>query len=139
MNLKTCIVANWKMNLNYGQAKSLLQHLIKIKDQFSAETEVVICPSAPYLAVFAELLNDHKWIKLGAQNCFSEDQGAYTGEVSPAQLRSLEVDYCIYTSIVLYSHELLQPFLNGSDRMIMKRQYCYLKYVQLILNENLAS
>ncbi|MCG8573578.1 MAG: triose-phosphate isomerase [Flavobacteriales bacterium] len=92
---KKIAAGNWKMNLDYGQAKSLLQELIQLKDQFNPETEIIICPSAPYLAVFAELLNDHKWLKLGAQNCFHENEGAFTGEISPLQLKSLELEYCI--------------------------------------------
>jgi len=92
---KKIVAGNWKMNLNYSEAKQLLQKLIQQESQFSAETEVIICPPALYLSVFAELLNDHKKIKLGAQNCSHLDSGAYTGEISPAQLKSLNIEHCI--------------------------------------------
>jgi triosephosphate isomerase len=92
---KKIVAGNWKMNLDYGEAKSLLQQLIKSKDDFNPDAEVVICPSAPYLAVFAELTKDHEWLKLGAQNCYFVDSGAFTGEISPTQLKSLEINYCL--------------------------------------------
>lgn len=92
---KNIVAGNWKMNLDYPAAKALLQQLIQSKDKFNKEAEIVICPSSIYLSVFAELLNDHQWIKLGAQNCFYKDSGAYTGEISPTQLKSLQVEYCL--------------------------------------------
>jgi triosephosphate isomerase len=94
--MKRKIVAgNWKMNLNYEEAKSLLKSLIEIKDQFDPETELIICPSSVYLSAFAEVLKGHDWIKLGAQNSYSQDSGAFTGEISPSQLKSLEIKYGI--------------------------------------------
>ncbi|MFT4600463.1 MAG: triosephosphate isomerase, partial [Arenicella sp.] len=84
-----------KMNLDYTQAKNLLQDLIQNKDKFNADSEVVICPSAPYLGVFAELVAAHDWIKLGSQNAYFVDSGAFTGEISPVQLKSLNIKYCL--------------------------------------------
>lgn len=92
---KKIVAGNWKMNLDYGQAKSLLQDLIQNKDKFNADTEIIICPSAPYLGVFAELTADHDWLKLGAQNSYFVDSGAFTGEISPTQLKSLHINYCL--------------------------------------------
>lgn len=92
---KKIVAGNWKMNLDYTEAKSLLQDLIQSKDKFNKETEVIICPSAPYLAVFAELTADHKWLQLGGQNCYFADKGAFTGEISPVQLSSMHIKYCI--------------------------------------------
>lgn len=112
---KKIVAGNWKMNLNYGEAKSLLQSLIQQKDKFSKDVELIICPSSIYLSVFAELLNDHKWIHLGAQNCYSKDAGAYTGEVSPTQLKSLEVDYC------LVGHSERREHFNESYAFLAKK------------------
>lgn len=83
------------MNLDLTQALSLLDELIALKDKFNNETEVVICPSAPYLGMFSEKQKGTDWIKLGSQNSYFKDEGAHTGEVSPAQLKSLNVSYGI--------------------------------------------
>jgi triosephosphate isomerase (TIM) len=92
---KKIVAGNWKMNLDYTQAKNLLQDLIQNKDKFNADAEIVICPSAPYLGVFAELVAAHDWIKLGSQNAYFIDSGAFTGEISPVQLKSLNIKYCL--------------------------------------------
>ena len=92
---KNILAGNWKMNLDYGQAKSLLQSLIQQKEKFGTKAEVIICPTPIYTSVFAELLNDHKWLHLGSQNSYYEESGAFTGETSPLQLKSLEVGYCL--------------------------------------------
>lgn len=112
---KKIVAGNWKMNLDYGEAKSLLQQLIKMKDQFGQDVEMVICPSSLYLSVFAELLNDHDWLHLGSQNCYYEDSGAYTGEISPVQLKSLEVKYC------LVGHSERRDNFNEGYAMLSKK------------------
>lgn len=89
------VAGNWKMNLDYDEAKSLLKNLIASKDKFPQDVELIICPSAPYLSAFAEVLRDHDWISLGSQNNYFVDEGAFTGEVSPKQLKSLGVKYGI--------------------------------------------
>jgi triosephosphate isomerase len=92
---KKITAGNWKMNLQYGGAKALLKEIIQSRENFGTSCELVICPPALYLSVFCELLKDHEWIHVGAQNCFYEDEGAFTGEISPAQLQSLTIKYCI--------------------------------------------
>ncbi|MFT5819322.1 MAG: triosephosphate isomerase [Crocinitomix sp.] len=89
------VAGNWKMNLNYAEAKTLLKDLMAQKEQFNADVELIICPPAPYLSAFAEVLKDEEWVKLGSQNNYFLEHGAYTGEVSPTQLKSLGVKYGI--------------------------------------------
>ncbi len=85
---KKIIAGNWKMNLDYNEAKGLIQEIAKLKESYNPNAEVLVIPSMPYLSVFHELLKDNDWIKLGAQNCYFENSGAYTGETSPLQLKS---------------------------------------------------
>lgn len=77
----TIIIANWKMNpKSLAEAKGLFDRVKR--------TNAIICPPFVYLS---ELSYD----KLGAQDCFWEQAGAYTGEVSPKMLKSLGVKYVI--------------------------------------------
>ncbi len=85
---KRLVVANWKMHLNVEEALKLVNALDK-KVSASTKTEVVICPSFPALATLAKKLAGLPKFKLGAQNAFYQDEGAYTGEVSASQLRGL--------------------------------------------------
>lgn len=89
---KKLIVANWKMHFSVGQA-SLYLH--KLEQQVSArrDVEVVLCPNMLTLQPLS-LQVKRRQFKLGAQNCYFKDEGAYTGEVSATMLRAL-VDYVI--------------------------------------------
>lgn len=89
------VAGNWKMNLDYNEAKTLLKSLMAGKDQFPQDVTIIICPSTPYLSAFSEVLKDQDWVQLGAQNNYFEDGGAHTGEVSPTQLKSLGVSFCL--------------------------------------------
>ncbi len=94
--MKRKIVAgNWKMNLDYSEAKTLLKNLIRLREKFNPEVELIICPSSVYLSAFSEVLSGQDWIKLGAQNSHYINSGAHTGEISPTQLSSLGVQYAI--------------------------------------------
>lgn len=115
------VAGNWKMNLDYTEAKQLLKDLIDSKDQFSSDVEVIICPSSPYLSAFAEVLKEHDWIHLGAQNNFFLDSGAFTGEVSPKQLKSLGVKYGIV------GHSERRDNFNEDYTMLSKKVRALLK------------
>jgi triosephosphate isomerase len=92
---KNIIAGNWKMNLDYNESKKLIQEIATSTDAFNSEVELVVIPSTPYLSVFHELLKDNDKIHLGGQNCYTKNSGAYTGETSPLQLKSLNVKYCL--------------------------------------------
>ena len=67
--------------------------LVKGTAQFN-NVEIVLCPAFTEIsAVAAVLKNTH--ILLGAQDCFWEEEGAYTGEVSPRALKEYGVKFII--------------------------------------------
>lgn len=87
------VVGNWKMNNTIREAAAAVDSFIKIVDA-KPDVDVAICPS--YLAIprVRELLkNTH--IKVGAQDVFWEEKGAFTGKVSPAMLYDAGVTFCI--------------------------------------------
>jgi triosephosphate isomerase len=89
---KKLIAGNWKMHLNTHQA-SLLLHKLQDKIESKRDVDVVLCPNYLVLQSLSMQVN-HRKFKLGAQNCFWRDEGAYTGEVSATMLRGL-VDYVL--------------------------------------------
>jgi triosephosphate isomerase len=91
-NLKLLIVANWKMNpLTFKEAKFLFDS-VKKRIKNIKGVQVVICPPFPFiLNLKSKILNP----KLGAQDCFWKEKGAFTGEVSPAMLKNLGAEYVI--------------------------------------------
>ena len=92
--MRTKLVAgNWKMNTTSMEGAALVEAFIKQVD-YLWDVDVVVCP--PYLAIprVRELVKDTQ-VKLGAQDCFWEEQGAFTGKVSAKMLAQFCCDYCI--------------------------------------------
>jgi len=90
--MKKLIMANWKMQLSIKESLELAKQFskkIKAKD-----SEVVICPDFASLAFVGPVLKGTK-ISLGAQDSAAFQFGAYTGEVSPRNLKVLGVKYVI--------------------------------------------
>lgn len=90
--VKTYIIGNWKMNFTVGES-SLFLHKLQTKIHPSRDIQVVVAPSLMALQPLS-LQIDRRKLKLSAQNFYHQDFGAFTGEVSVSQLRSL-VDYAI--------------------------------------------
>ena len=89
---KKLIVGNWKMHFTTGQA-SLYLHKLDQRVPNYRDVEVVLCPNALTLQSLSLQVN-HRKFRLGAQNCYWKDEGAFTGEVSATMLRGL-VHYVI--------------------------------------------
>ena len=90
--MKPLIVANWKMNpTNIQEAQELFKAVGKGVSEVDG-AEVVICPPFIYLG---QLKTKNYKLQTGAQNCFWEDQGTFTGEVSPRMLKNLGCSYVI--------------------------------------------
>lgn len=107
------VLANWKMQLNNTESVGLFK---EIKDEFNrlkdvANIEVAICPSFTALPDIFKLANDSK-IKLGAQNVFWEQVGAYTGEISPEMLKEFGCQY------VIIGHSDRRAYLKETDEMV---------------------
>lgn len=89
---KKLIIGNWKMNLNVHEA-SVLVHGLATQIDVHRDVEVVLAPT--FLAMQPVSLQiNRRQFKLAAQNFYWRDHGAYTGEVSAAQLRGL-VEYAL--------------------------------------------
>ena len=80
----TKIYANMKMNLTYEEVKNYIENTKEIKDSF------VVIPSNIYIPYFIE----NKY-NVGIQNISKYDNGAYTGEVSAKQAKSIGCNYTI--------------------------------------------
>ncbi len=79
--MKKLVIANMKMNLLLSEIQ---EYVSKIKH----ENNVIICPTSIYIPYFSSF-------NVGIQNVFYENNGSYTGEISPKQAKSLGVNYAI--------------------------------------------
>ncbi|HEY0868229.1 MAG TPA: triose-phosphate isomerase [Fimbriimonas sp.] len=92
--MRTKLVAgNWKMNLTATESSAVVEAFVGLVDQ-RLDVDVVLCP--PYLSIHRvrELIR-RTHIKLGAQDVFWKENGAFTGQVSPTMLRDEGVAFCI--------------------------------------------
>ena len=88
------IVGNWKMNGTLSSVREITTKLVTLSQEQSTQATVVLCPSYPHLESTAAILAKST-LKLGAQDCASTPNGAYTGQVSAAMLKDLACGYVI--------------------------------------------
>jgi len=118
---KPIIAGNWKMNLLQNDAKTLVNGVLGwIKNSnISKELlpEVVVAPVATSLYVVNEALNNSgcNCIKLAAQNCHWEENGAYTGEMSVQMLKDAGCKY------IIIGHSERRQYFSETDEMINKK------------------
>lgn len=82
--MKKIIIGNWKLNPTSLKDAKKLASAILVK----AKNKVVLCPPSIYLSQI-------DYPNIGAQDCFWQEKGAFTGQTSPLQLKDLGVKYCI--------------------------------------------
>lgn len=91
---KKLIVANWKMNpQTLKEAREIFDAAKKTAGTLK-KSEVVVCPPFVYLPALAQGYKG-KRLLFGGQDCFWEEKGAYTGEISPKMLKESGIAYCI--------------------------------------------
>ena len=122
---KALLAANWKMNpTDGGDALDLVKGILPVATNSLDNVEVALFPPFPWLLGVAEAL-DQTGVKLGAQDCFWEMSGAYTGEVSPAMLQG----WCQW---VLVGHSERRAYLGETDEMVAKKAAAALSWVSVI-------
>jgi len=116
--MKTLIVANWKMNPSTLEGAKLLFEAVKKEVKNIKKVEIVICPPFTFLSNIQYPISN---IKLGAQDCFWEKKGAFTGEISPLMLKDLGCQY------VIIGHSERRKYQQEKDSMIYKKIEAALK------------
>lgn len=92
--MRTKLVAgNWKMNNTTAQAAALVKSFSE-RVVSRTDVDIVVCPPYVSLCRVKDLLKD-SYIHIGAQDCFWEQSGAFTGQVSVSMLVDAGVSHCI--------------------------------------------
>lgn len=115
---KPIFIANWKMNLLIKESLALVEQLYEsLKDINSEKVETILCPSFTALPALNEMLKrlGAEQFKLGAQDVFWEEKGAFTGEISPKMLEEVGCTY------VICGHSERRQHLGETDEMVNKK------------------
>lgn len=110
---RTFVVGNWKM---YTSPSSAIELATAVASGVGGDdrVSVVLCPPFPFLAMVGQVLRGSK-LALGAQNCYHEAEGAFTGEVSPTMLTDMGCSY------VILGHSERRRILGEPSTLINKK------------------
>ncbi len=110
------IAGNWKMNMTHMEAIKFVEDLSYELDGRKIDCEVCICPPFTALRSVKNVIDTDKLqYSLGAQNMHWEETGAYTGEISPAMLAALKVDY------VIIGHSERRQYFADTNETVNKK------------------
>lgn len=111
--MRTPIIAgNWKMHKTVAEATELAQGVCNAVEGVTG-VDVVLCPTFTALSGVKNIVDGTK-VGLGAQNMYWEEQGAYTGEISPGMLAEL----CDY---VILGHSERRQYFGETDEGVNKK------------------
>ncbi|MDU4960980.1 MAG: triose-phosphate isomerase [Sporomusaceae bacterium] len=110
---KPIIAANWKMHKTATAAEAFARELCQRIGR-QAAADVVVCPAFTALLPVGGVIKQTP-MKLGAQNMHWEEQGAFTGEISPAMLRDAGCDY------VIIGHSERRQYFAETDEAVNRK------------------
>jgi triosephosphate isomerase len=111
--MRTPIIAgNWKMHKTLAEAVQLAHEIREAVADIKG-VDIVLCPPFTTLGAVEGVIAESK-LGLGAQNMYWEEQGAFTGEISPVMLDGL----CDY---VILGHSERRQFFGETDEGVNKK------------------
>jgi len=111
---KKFVAGNWKMNKTIAGAITLASELVRKIGSHEPPCLVAIAPTFIALDSVREVIKKSP-IKLAAQNCHFEDDGAFTGEISASMLKAVGCDY------VILGHSERRQYFGETDEIISKK------------------
>lgn len=113
MRTKT-IAGNWKMNKDVHQTEELIVGLKSTLSFALKGVKVILCPPFTSLDLAHRLMQGTP-MELGAQNMYHEEEGAFTGEISPRMLKAVGCKY------VILGHSERRQYFHESDEFINRK------------------
>lgn len=118
---KKVVAGNWKMNNDLNGSITLISEIKKGFSNNDQNVTAIVCPPFTSLETASALLKDSN-VKLGAQNMYFEESGAFTGEISPSMLKSVGAEY------VILGHSERRAIFGESNQVINKKIETAIKF-----------
>ncbi|OSZ78788.1 triose-phosphate isomerase [Chitinophagaceae bacterium IBVUCB1] len=112
---KKIVAGNWKMNLNLDEGHALVAGILKGLPELNADKQVVIAPPFINIQHTVYQVEDVNHVHVAAQNCSTENAGAYTGEVSASMIQHAGAAY------VIIGHSERREYYNETDALLAKK------------------
>jgi triosephosphate isomerase len=113
---KKIVAGNWKLNKTLSEGLSLASEVAElVKNEINSDVQLVLCTPYIHLSEVGKTINDYKHLSLGAQNCYSKASGAYTGEISADQLKSVGVEF------VILGHSERREYFNETNQLLKEK------------------
>lgn len=112
--MRTPIIAgNWKLHMNPAETTDFV-NAVKGKLPDPSKVESLICAPAVDLDALRKAAKGSN-LHIGAENCYFEDEGAFTGETSPKVLKEMGMNYCII------GHSERRGYFHETDQDVNKK------------------
>jgi triosephosphate isomerase (TIM) len=117
---KIIVAGNWKMNLTLEEGLKLSAELADFVkstplENLNGTPQVIMFTPAIHLASVAKSVETMKGLSAGAQNCYTEEKGAFTGEISAMMIQSAGATH------VLVGHSERRAYFGESNEMLAKK------------------
>jgi triosephosphate isomerase len=110
---KPVIAGNWKMHKTIAEARGLAYEIVSQASELKGATLILI---PPFTAIYqVKKAVEGTQIRVGAQDVFWEDQGAFTGEISPLQLKEAGCEF------VIIGHSERRQYFGETDETVRKK------------------
>jgi triosephosphate isomerase (TIM) len=114
---KQIVAGNWKMNKNRDEAFDLINAIANglSEKSISENTHVILAPPFPFLDMAVNITRELGFISVAAQNCYTEQKGAFTGEISASMIASIGARY------VIIGHSERRAYFHEDDEFLSKK------------------
>jgi triosephosphate isomerase len=119
---KKIVAGNWKMNKNFEDGLKLASEVVNIANaEVTGEVSLILCTPFIHLAAVSKITDGSKKVSTGAQNIYTKESGAYTGETSIEMVKSVGAKY------VILGHSERREYFNETDTQLAEKTNLALK------------